>query len=126
MDPQQFGGGFLEVSAGLNSRTNHVDPIRGNGLDTLFAAGHECEGPERMALPYGAMTGRLTAAATGERQRSRKRVVREAEAGYKPTRTAAQFGSVRAAGGGNICACHLLVIIPADTGKNNTYDKCFK
>jgi hypothetical protein len=68
VDQQQFGGGFLEVSARGNSRTNGVDPISGNGLDTLLAASHKREGPERMAITVGAMTGRLSAAATGERQ----------------------------------------------------------
>ena len=52
-----------------------------------------------MAIAVGAMTGRLSAAATGERQRARKCVRREVEAGQKPARTAAQFGSFRACGG---------------------------
>lgn len=65
-------GGFLEVSASFQSWTNRVDPIRGNGLDTLLAPGHKREGPEWMALRVGAMTGRFSAAATGERQRSRQ------------------------------------------------------
>ncbi|HEY1220296.1 MAG TPA: hypothetical protein VGF03_15250 [Bryobacteraceae bacterium] len=68
VDPQQLGGGFLEVSASCNSRTNRVDPIGGNGLDTLLATGHKREGPERMASTVGAMTGRLSTAATGEGQ----------------------------------------------------------
>jgi len=68
VDPQQFGGGLLEVSASFHSWTNRLDPIGGNGLDRLLATGHKREGPERMALTVGAMTGRSSAAATGQRQ----------------------------------------------------------
>jgi hypothetical protein len=73
-----------------------------------------------MALTVGAMTGGFAAAATGERKRARKRVVREVEAGQKPARTAARFNCNRAAGGRNISVCHLPAIIPADKLKDKT------
>lgn len=83
VDQQQFGSGLLEVAARLDPRTNCVKPFGGNGLDALLATGHECEGPERMAVTVGAMAGRLSAAAVGKRERARKSVVRDMEAGQE-------------------------------------------
>jgi hypothetical protein len=52
----------VEGPAGFNL-DERVDPIRGNGLDTLFAAGHKREDRSRAdALIAGAMTGRFSAA----------------------------------------------------------------
>lgn len=83
VDEQQFGGGLLKVPARLDPRTNGVEPVGGNGLDTLFAAGHESKGPERMAVTADAMTGGFSAAAVGKRKRAGKSVGREMEAGHQ-------------------------------------------
>jgi len=62
VDSQNLGGDLLAASACLNAWANQVDPVGGNGFDPFFAAGHEGEGPQRMAVPFGAMAGRLSAA----------------------------------------------------------------
>lgn len=66
IDQQQFGGGFFKVAARIDSRANRVQPVGRNGFDTLFATGHEREGPEWMTLTVGTMTGGFTAATMGE------------------------------------------------------------
>jgi hypothetical protein len=115
IDQQQFGGGVFEVATRLDPGTNRIDPRGGNRLDALLAAGHESEGPERMAVTIGAMTGRLSAAAMGKRERARKSVRREMEAGQEPASAAAEPGGLRAAGSRDVGrVVHLLVIIPAE------------
>lgn len=76
VEDQQLGGGFLKAAARINPRANRGDPVGGNSLDALLAAGPESEGPERMAVPVGAVTGRLSAAAVGKRERARNRRTR--------------------------------------------------
>jgi len=126
VDDQQFGGGVFEMSACLDPRTNGVEPVGGDGLDTLLAAGHEREGPQRMAVPVGAMTGGLSAAAVRKRERARKSVVRDLEARPEQARAAAEPGGIRAAGRGKAGGfVHLIVIIPADRRENKTSAKWF-
>jgi len=115
VEDQQFGGGFLAAAARINPRANRGDPVGGNSLDALLAAGPESEGPERLAVPVGAVTERLSAAAVGKRERARSSVVRDREAGQEQAYTAAKPGGLRAAGRRNAGGViHLLVIIPAE------------
>ena len=98
VDQLQFGSGLLETAASRDPRTNGIQPFSGNGLDALFAAGHKGKSPERMAVTVGAMTGRLTTAAAGKRQRAGKSVDGDLEAGHQAARAAAEPEGVRASG----------------------------
>jgi hypothetical protein len=75
--------GLIGVLKAADDRTNGVEPCGGNGLGALLAGGHESEGPERMAVTVGAMTGSLSAAAAGKRERAGKSVVRDMQAGQE-------------------------------------------
>jgi hypothetical protein len=97
VDEQQFGNCFLKVSARLDPWADRVEPVGRHGLDTLLAAGHKREGPERMAVSTGAMTGRLPAAAVRKRERARKSIRGDLEAGHQPSCTAAETGGIRTA-----------------------------
>lgn len=83
VDEQQLGGGFLEATTRLDPMTNGVDPLGGDSLDALLATSHESQSPEGMAIADGAMTGGLSAATVRKRQRARKSVVWEMEAGQQ-------------------------------------------
>jgi hypothetical protein len=43
VDGKQLGDGILEAAGGIDSRTDRVDPLSGNGLDVLVAIDHESE-----------------------------------------------------------------------------------
>ena len=43
VDGKQLGDGILEAASGIDSRTDRVDPLSGNGLDVLVALDHESE-----------------------------------------------------------------------------------
>jgi hypothetical protein len=85
VDGKQLGDGILEATGGIDSRTDRVDPLGGNGLDVLFAIDHKGERIERMGGPLGAMAAWFPATPMGEHKGSRKSVWGNADAHQKPT-----------------------------------------
>ena len=124
VDDQQFGSSFFEGSARLDPGTNHVEPVDGNGFDTLLAVGHKGEGPERMAVSIGTVTGRLSAAAMSKSERTRKGIVGDLEAGHQEARAAAKAGGLGTARRRSAWV-HLIVIIQSDTNKKQGLRQMF-
>jgi hypothetical protein len=80
VDDKQLGDGVLEAAASLDSGSDSVDPLSGNGFDVLLAVDHESEGVERMSIPLDAMAAGFSTPPMGEHQRSRESVSGNAEA----------------------------------------------
>jgi hypothetical protein len=75
MDGQQFGAGILELSPGLGTWTNGVEPVGRNRFDPLFASGHKGESAERMAIAFRAVARRFSTAAMRNSERAWKGIV---------------------------------------------------
>jgi hypothetical protein len=43
VDGKQLGDGIFKAAGGIDSRTESVDPLSGNGLDVLLANDHVSE-----------------------------------------------------------------------------------
>ena len=104
---------YAETLARLDTRAKQVDPVGRNGLDPFPATSHKGEGPKRMTVPFGAMTGRLSAAAVRESQRAWKRVFRDSKARQETASTATKAGSFGAARQWDF-RVHLIVIIQSE------------
>jgi len=123
VDRQQFGRDAFELSSGLDTWTNGVEPVGRNGLDALFAGGHEGEGGERMTITFGTVAGRFSAAAMGNRERAWEGSLGEMKASQQKAGATAEAGSFRAVSERRVHA-HLIVILQSDNNKNNTLQKC--
>jgi hypothetical protein len=118
MDGQQFGDGLFELSPGLDAGTNGIEPVGGNGFDTLFASGHEREGAERMTIAFGAVARGFSTAAMRNSERAWKSIVGQMEARQQKAGASAEAGSFWATSWRNV-GIHLTVIIQSDKTKNN-------
>jgi hypothetical protein len=56
----------LEGAASINASAHVLDPILGNPFDSLLTVGHEGQRPGGVALPHGAVAGRLPAAGVAD------------------------------------------------------------
>lgn len=115
VDEQQFGGSFFKGPAGLDARTNDIEPVGRNGFDTLRATSHKSESPERMAVAFGAVAGGLSATAVRKRKRPWKGITGDLEASDEEAGAAAKAGCFGAVRGGSVAiGSHLIVILLSD------------
>ena len=49
---EHFAHGILKFTAGIDPLLHFLDPFFGDALDVLFPAGHERQGPRRMAFVF--------------------------------------------------------------------------
>jgi hypothetical protein len=102
---QQFGVGgqhfserVLELVTGLDTPAYFLDPLFRDAFHTSLAAGHERQGPGRMALPLGTVTGRFATPSGTEGQGTRQQILgegktpQESELPLPPTRGKGAFG----------------------------------
>jgi hypothetical protein len=78
-----------------------------------------------MAIPFGAMTGRPSAATVRKSQRARQCIFRDLQVNQQAANEATEPGGLRAAGWRND-TIHLIVIIQSDYTKNKTGMDCFE
>ena len=63
---EHFAHGILKFTAGIDLLLHFLDPFFGDALDVLFPAGHERQGPCRMAFVFSTMTSGLPTAGVAE------------------------------------------------------------
>ena len=123
VDDEQLGDGVLEAAAGLDSRADSIDPLRGNGFDVLLAGDHEGECVERMSGPLGTMAAWFAATPMGQHQGAGESVSGNAEARQESAFAALQGGGLGPYG--RVWNCHLIVILQSDHLQNKPNQKCF-